>query len=146
MQGFSDEVKRRFNLGSFSLKTGYDEQLYAKSQKIRSYYVDKFTELFKSVDVIALPTMLDAAFSWDEFQSPIDSYKADLLTVPANLVGIPGLSVPAGFTQKQGVKLPFGLQLLGNWWQEQNLLQIAHALQQITDYHLQIPPDITGTT
>ncbi len=145
LEGFSEEVKRRFNLGSFSLKTGYDEQLYAKSQKIRSYYVDTFTELFKKVDVIALPTMLDAAFSWDEFQSPIDSYKADLLTVPANLVGIPALSVPAGFTQKQGVKLPFGLQLLGGWWQEQKLLQIAYALQQITDYHLQTPPNLLRT-
>lgn len=140
LQGFSDEVKRRFNLGSFSLKTGYDEQLYAKSQKIRSYYVDKFTELFNSVDVIALPTMLDAAFSWDEFQSPIDSYKADLLTVPANLIGTPALSVPAGFSHKQGVKLPIGLQLMGSWWQEQKLFQIAHAIQQITDFHLQLPP------
>lgn len=141
-QGFSEEVKRRFNLGSFSLKTGYDEQLYTKSQKIRSYYVDKFVQLFKSVQVIALPTMLDAAFTWDEFQSPIDSYEADLLTVPANLVGIPALSVPAGFTRKQDVKLPIGLQLMSSWWHEQELLQIAHAIQNLTDFHLQLPADL----
>ncbi len=142
-QGFSYEVKRRFNLGSFSLKTGYDEQLYTKSQKIRSFYIDKFTNLFNTVQVIALPTMLDAAFSWDEFQSPMDSYKADLLTVPANLVGIPALSVPAGFTKKQDVKLPIGLQLMGGWWEEQKLLQIAYAIQNLTDFHLQQPSDLS---
>ena len=142
LQGFSEEVKRRFNLGSFSLKTGYDEQLYTKSQKIRSHYIDKFTSILESVEVIAMPTMLDAAFSWDEFQSPIDSYKADLLTVPANLIGLPALSVPAGFTQKQGVRLPIGLQLMSSWWQEHKLLQIANAFQQITNYHLEIPTDL----
>ena len=143
LQGFSDEVKRRFDLGSFSLKTGYDEQLYTKSQNIRSFYVEKFRELFKTIDVLAMPTMQDAAFSWDEFQSPIDSYRADLLTVPANLVGTPALSLPAGFTQKQDVKLPIGLQLMASWFDEHKLLQIANAHQQITDYQLQMPPVLT---
>lgn len=142
LQGFGQEVKRRYDLGSFSLKTGYDEQLYTKSQQIRSFYVDKFTTLFKSVDVLALPTMLDAAFSWDDFQAPIDSYRADLLTVPANLVGTPALSVPAGFSSKQGVKLPIGLQLMSSWWQEDKLFQIANSLQKLTDFHLQQPTDL----
>jgi aspartyl-tRNA(Asn)/glutamyl-tRNA(Gln) amidotransferase subunit A len=140
LQRFSEEVKRRYDLGSFSLKTGYDEQLYAKSQKIRSYYVDKFKNIFESVDIVALPTMLDAAFSWDECLSPIDSYKADLLTVPANLTGTPALSLPVGFIQKQGVNLPIGLQLIGSWWQEHKLIQLAYAYQQLSTFHLQLPP------
>lgn len=142
LQGFSEEVKRRFNLGSFSLKTGYDEQLYTKSQNIRSFYIEKFKELFSTIDVLAMPTMQDAAFSWDEFQSPIDSYRADLLTVPANLLGTPAISIPAGFTFKQNVKLPIGLQLMASWFDEQKLLQIAQAHQNITDYHLQMPTNI----
>lgn len=139
LEGFGEEVQRRYNLGDYSLKSGYDEQLYAKSQKIRSFYVDKFKSIFDTVEVIASPTMLDVAFSWDEFQSPIDSYRADLLTVPANLTGIPGLSVPCGFVEKQGVKLPVGLQLMSSWWNEKKILQIAYAFQQITDFHLQLP-------
>ena len=137
--GFGEEVRRRFDLGSLSLKEGYDEQLYSKSQKIRSYYTEKFHSLFNNVEVIALPTMLDVAFSWDEIQSPIESYKADLLTVPANLTGIPALSLPCGFAEKQGVKLPVGLQLMSSWWNERKILQIAYDFQKITDFHLQTP-------
>lgn len=140
LQGFSSEVKRRYDLGSFSLKTGYDEQLYAKSQKIRSFYVDKFKDIFASVEILALPTMLDAAFTWDEFQSPVDSYRADLLTVPSNLIGTPSISIPAGFVKKHETELPIGLQLMGSWWEEHKLLQLAYSFEQLTTHHLRLPP------
>ena len=85
--------------------------------------------------------MLDIAFSWDEIQSPVDSYKADLLTVPANLTGIPAISIPVGFSKKMEVKLPVGLQLFSSWWQERILIQLAFAYQKLTDNHLQLPPE-----
>jgi aspartyl-tRNA(Asn)/glutamyl-tRNA(Gln) amidotransferase subunit A len=142
LQGFSKEVQRRFNLGSFSLKSGFEEQLYLKSQKIRSHYKEKLRNIFTSIETIALPTMLDVAYKWDEIKSPIDSYKADLLTVPANLTGIPALTIPVGFSSKKDVKMPVGLQLFGSWWQEHTLIQIAYEYQQLTKHHLQLPPDL----
>lgn len=140
IEGFGSEIKRRMSLGAYSLEQGYEGQLYQKAQDIRDYFRNKYTIQFKETPVIALPTMNDFAIMWDEFQSPLDSYKADLLTVLANLIGAPALSLPIGFGTKNHVKLPYGIQLISGWWQEILLLKIAWEFQQQSNFHLKLPP------
>lgn len=143
LSGFGDEVLRRIKIGQYSLKKGYDEQLYKKAQIIREHFKSVFKNQFDKTPVILSPTMQQLALAWEETQTPLESYKSDLLTVPANLLGIPALSLPVGFGEKLEVKLPVGLQLYSSWWNEHYLLQIAYEFQQKTDFHLQTPPDIT---
>ncbi|OLS26415.1 MAG: Glutamyl-tRNA(Gln) amidotransferase subunit A [Candidatus Heimdallarchaeota archaeon LC_3] len=140
LHGFGKEVLKRIQIGKYSLKQGYDEQLYVKAQNIRQHFKLFFKSIFHKTTIIALPTMLDVAPTWDELKKPLESYQADLLTVPANLLGIPAISIPVGFVKKQGVKLPLGLQLYASWWNERTLLQIASEIQKVTNFHIQLPP------
>jgi aspartyl-tRNA(Asn)/glutamyl-tRNA(Gln) amidotransferase subunit A len=139
LTGFGDEVLRRIKIGQYSLKKGYDEQLYKKAQAIREHFKTIFRNYFRNTRIIALPTMQELALAWEESLTPLESYKSDLLTVPANLLGIPALSLPIGFGTKLGVKLPVGLQLFSSWWDEHYLLKLAYEFQQKSDFHLQLP-------
>jgi aspartyl-tRNA(Asn)/glutamyl-tRNA(Gln) amidotransferase subunit A len=140
LTGFGDEVLRRIKIGQYSLKQGFEEQLYKKAQVIREHFKTIFREYFEKYPVIALPTMQDLPLAWEETQTPLESYKSDLLTVPANLLGIPALSIPIGFGKKKGIEFPLGLQLYSSWWNEHLLLQIAKEFQQKTNFHLKLPP------
>ena len=140
IKGFGEEVSRRMQLGAYTLEAGYEEQLYHKAQQIREYYRQKFHHYFQEISILALPTMTDAAMTWNELKNPLNSYLADLFTVPANLIGIPALSLPIGFTNKNNIRLPVGLQLLTEWWHENRILQVAWEYQQKTSWHIELPP------
>lgn len=136
-EGFGAEVKRRIMLGTFSLSSGYYDAYFKKAAQVRTLIAQDFANIFERYDVIMGPTTTTAAFGLNErIDDPLAMYLADLLTVPANLAGIPALSVPAGFT-KEG--LPIGLQLQGRHFDEATLYQVAHAFEQATDYHTQRP-------
>jgi len=134
---FGAEVKRRILLGTYVLSAGYYDAYYGRAQKVRTLIARDFEDAFKSVDVIACPTTPTAAFKLGEkTQDPVQMYLSDVFTLSCNLAGLPGLSVPCGFTTS---KLPIGLQLLGRPFGEEALLQAAHAYEQSTDWHHQHP-------
>ena len=136
-QGFGDEVKRRILVGTFVLSAGYYDQYYQKAQKVRALIAQDFDAAFASCDVIASPTSPIAAFRLGEkAQDPISMYLCDINTIPANLAGLPALSVPMGFAQG----LPAGLQLMGHHFEEARLLALAHRYQQATSWHKTLPP------
>jgi aspartyl-tRNA(Asn)/glutamyl-tRNA(Gln) amidotransferase subunit A len=127
-QGFGTEVKRRIMLGTYVLSAGYYEAYYLKAQKVRTLLARDFEEAFKSVDAIVTPTSPVAAFTLGErSDNPLAMYLADIFTVTANLVGIPGISVPCGETKE---KLPIGLQILGKHFDEATILRLAHAYER----------------
>jgi aspartyl-tRNA(Asn)/glutamyl-tRNA(Gln) amidotransferase subunit A len=135
-EGFGNEVKRRIMIGTYALSAGYYDAYYLKAQQIRTLIRNDFVEAFKKVDVILGPTSPTAAFKLGEKASdPISMYLSDIYTIAVNLAGLPGMSIPAGFTQG----LPVGLQLIGNHFEEARLLTTAHAYQKITAWHTQIP-------
>lgn len=135
-EGFGKEVKRRIMIGAYVLSAGYYDAYYLKAQKIRHLIRDDFQNALKDVDVIAGPTTTGTAFKLNEMiDDPVSMYLSDLYTVSVNLAGLPAISVPAGFVNK----LPVGMQLIGNYFEESRLLNIAHRFQQATDWHLQIP-------
>lgn len=136
-EGFGDEVKRRIMVGTYALSAGYYDAYYLKAQKVRRLIRDDFIQAFTDVDVIACPTTPGPAFKiGDKCNDPISMYLSDIYTIAVNLAGLPGLSMPAGFSQK----LPVGLQLIGNFFDEAKLLNIAHQYQTVTDWHQQCPP------
>jgi len=136
-EGFGDEVKRRILVGTYALSAGYYDAYYLTAQKVRRLIADDFSKAFEQVDVIASPTSPTSAFKLGEKQDdPIAMYMADVNTVAVNLAGLPGLSVPAGFVDG----LPVGLQLIGHYFNEAQLLATAHELQQLSDWHLQQAP------
>tara|TARA_R110002072_G_scaffold135654_2_gene277157 strand:+ start:5571 stop:7025 length:1455 start_codon:yes stop_codon:yes gene_type:complete len=135
-EGFGKEVKRRIMIGAYVLSAGYYDAYYLKAQQIRHLIRDDFQNALKDVDVIAGPTTTGTAFKLNEMiDDPVSMYLSDLYTVSVNLAGLPAISVPAGFVNK----LPVGMQLIGNYFEESRLLNIAHRFQQATDWHLQIP-------
>lgn len=135
-EGFGKEVKRRIMIGTYALSAGYYDAYYLKAQQIRHLIRDDFQTAFKDIDVIAGPTATSTAFKLNEkINDPVSMYLSDIYTVSVNLAGLPAISVPAGFVNK----LPVGMQLIGNYFQESQLLNIAHQYQQATDWHLQIP-------
>ena len=135
-EAFGKEVKRRIMIGAYVLSAGYYDAYYLKAQQIRHLIRDDFQNAFKDVDVIAGPTATGTAFKLNEkINDPVSMYLSDIYTVSVNLAGLPAISVPAGFSNK----LPVGMQLIGNYFQESQLLNIAHRYQQATDWHLQIP-------
>ncbi len=135
-EGFGKEVKRRVMLGTYVLSAGYYDAYYLKAQQIRHLIQDDFKTAFKTVDVIVSPTTTGTAFKLNEkINDPISMYLSDLYTVSVNLAGLPAVSIPAGFTKQ----LPVGMQLIGNYFEEARLLNIAHQFQQATDWHQQIP-------
>ena len=139
-EGFGDEVKRRIMIGTYVLSHGYYDAYYLQAQKIRRMIADDFQQAFKLCDVIAGPVAPTVAWKLGEKSSdPVASYLEDIFTLPASLAGLPGMSVPAGFG---AAGMPVGLQLIGNYFSEAKLLNMAHRLQQATDFHTQKPEGI----
>lgn len=136
-EGFGDEVKRRIMIGAYALSAGYYDAYYLKAQKTRHLISDDFQQAFKEVDVIMGPVSPTTAFDLGSVKDPVSMYLADIYTLSANLAGLPGMSIPAGFAQN----LPVGLQLIGNYWSESKLLNVAHQFQQQTDWHSKMPQE-----
>ena len=136
-EGFGAEVKRRIMIGAYALSAGYYDAYYLKAQKTRHLISDDFKKAFAEVDVIMGPVSPTTAFDLGSVKDPVSMYLADIYTLSANLAGLPGMSIPAGFSNK----LPVGLQLIGNYWSESKLLNIAHQFQQQTDWHQQTPQE-----
>jgi aspartyl-tRNA(Asn)/glutamyl-tRNA(Gln) amidotransferase subunit A len=133
-EGFGKEVKRRILIGTYVLSSGYYDAYYLKAQKIRRLIRDDFNQAFKDVDIILGPTTPSTAFKLNEHtEDPISMYFSDIYTVSVNLAGLPGISIPAGFS----AGLPVGMQLIGNYFEEAKLLNVAHRFQQETDWHQQ---------
>lgn len=136
-EGFGDEVKRRIMIGTYVLSHGYYDAYYLQAQKIRRMIADDFQQAFQQCDVIAGPVAPTVAWKIGEkADDPVANYLADIFTLPASLAGLPGMSVPVGFGAHH---MPVGLQLIGNYLQEAKLLNVAHRLQQATDFHLRAP-------
>ena len=135
-EGFGEEVKRRIMIGTYALSAGYYDAYYLKAQKCRQLVANDFSEAFKSVDVILSPTTPGTSFkSGEKTSDPIEMYLQDIFTIPANLAGLPGLSIPCG--EHEG--LPLGMQLVGNSLEESKLLQFAHSYQSNTNWHKKMP-------
>ncbi|MCK5716089.1 MAG: Asp-tRNA(Asn)/Glu-tRNA(Gln) amidotransferase subunit GatA [Thiomargarita sp.] len=135
-EGFGVEVKRRIMIGTYALSAGYYDAYYLQAQKIRRLISNDFHEAFKTVDVILGPTSPTTAFKIGEkINDPISMYLSDINTISVNLAGLPGLSIPAGFVNK----LPVGLHIIGNYFSEARILNVAHQYQQRTNWHQQIP-------
>jgi aspartyl-tRNA(Asn)/glutamyl-tRNA(Gln) amidotransferase subunit A len=139
-EGFGDEVKRRIMIGTYVLSHGYYDAYYLQAQKIRRMIADDFQQAFKSCDVIAGPVAPTVAWKLGGHgNDPLADYLADIFTLPASLAGLPGMSVPAGFGEGG---MPVGLQLIGNYFSEARLLNLAHQLQQVTDFHSRKPEGV----
>ena len=124
-QGFGDEVKRRIMLGTFSLSSGYYDAYYKKAGQVRTLIIQDFEKVFADYDLILGPTAPSVAFDLDSLNhDPVAMYLADLLTIPVNLAGLPGISIPAGFAQG----LPVGLQLIGPKYSEETILPSCNCL------------------
>ena len=135
-EGFGAEVTRRILVGTFALSAGYYDAYYLKAQQIRRLISDDFRRAFEQVDVIAGPTSPTVAFNIGEkVDDPITMYLSDIYTIAVNLAGLPGLSLPVGFVGQR----PVGLQLIGNYFAEDRLLNVAHRYQQVTDWHQRAP-------
>ena len=135
-EGFGSEVKRRIMIGTYVLSAGYYDAYYLKAQKLRRLISDEFKAAFEKVDVIMGPTSPTVAFKIGErMDDPVSMYLSDAYTIATNLAGLPGISIPAGFA----ADLPVGLQIIGNYFQEGKLLNVAHQFQQQTDWHQMSP-------
>ena len=135
-EGFGEEVKRRIMIGTYALSAGYYDAYYLKAQQCRRLISDDFKQAFNDVDVIMGPTAPTTAFKLgDKKDDPVAMYLADIYTISTNLAGLPGISIPAGFVND----MPVGLQIIGNYFDEARLLNVAHRYQQITDWHQQSP-------
>ena len=135
-EGFGDEVKRRILIGSYVLSAGFYDAYYKKAQQVRRLIKNDFDSAFKIVDIIMSPTTRGAAFkAGSKGDDPIQMYLEDLFTIPANLAGLPAMSIPNGMIDNK----PIGLQLIGNFLDESRLLQAAHNFQISTDWHLKTP-------
>lgn len=135
-QGFGEEVKRRIMLGTFSLSSGYYDAYFKKAGQVRTLIIQDFEKVFANYDLILGPTAPTVAFGLDTLNhDPVAMYLADLLTIPVNLAGLPGISIPAGFVEG----LPVGLQLIGPKYSEETIYQVAAAFEATTDYHKQQP-------
>ncbi len=136
-QGFGAEVKRRIMLGTYALSAGYYDAYYLKASRVRTLIRKDFEEAFKKCDVLILPTAPTPAFRVGEkVDDPLQMYLSDIFTIPCNLAGLPGLSLRCGFT---GEGLPIGLQILGNFFQEEKILRVAWAFEQNTEHHRRKP-------
>ena len=137
-EGFGTEVKRRIMTGTYALSAGYYDAYYLKAQKIRRLISNDFKAAFEKVDVIMGPVAPETAFKIGEkTDDPISMYLEDIYTLSLNLAGLTGMSVPAGFSKVN--KMPVGLQIIGNYFEEAKLLNVAHQYQQVTDWHKAVP-------
>ncbi|WML57967.1 Asp-tRNA(Asn)/Glu-tRNA(Gln) amidotransferase subunit GatA [Neobacillus sp. PS2-9] len=135
-EGFGDEVKRRIMLGTFALSSGYYDAYYKKAQQVRTLIKKDFEDVFANYDVIIGPTTPTPAFKIGEnIDDPLTMYVNDILTIPVNLAGVPGISVPCGFD----AGLPLGLQIIGKHFDETTIYRVAHAFEQATNFHKQKP-------
>ncbi len=135
--GFGAEVKRRIMIGTYALSSGYYDAYYLKAQKVRTLIKQDFDRAFEDVDVLVAPTAPTTAFkAGDKTTDPLSMYLLDLMTIPVNLAGLPGMSIPCGFDH-QG--LPIGLQLISNVLREDLLFHTAHAYEQATEWHKKQP-------
>jgi aspartyl-tRNA(Asn)/glutamyl-tRNA(Gln) amidotransferase subunit A len=136
-EGFGAEVKRRIMIGTYALSAGYYDAYYLKAQKLRRLIAEDFRKAFESCDVIMGPTTPTTAFKIGEkSDDPVAMYLSDIYTISVNLAGLPGMSIPAGFAPDG---LPVGLQLIGQYFNESRLLNVAHGYQQVTDWHKRMP-------
>jgi len=136
-QGFGTEVKRRIMLGTYALSAGYYEAYYRKASQVRTLIREDFQKAFSQCDVLLTPTAPTPAFKIGEkVDDPLQMYLSDIFTIPCNLAGLPGLSLPCGFN-KEG--LPIGLQILSDYFQEEKILRVAYAFEQSTDFHRRKP-------
>jgi aspartyl-tRNA(Asn)/glutamyl-tRNA(Gln) amidotransferase subunit A len=139
-EGFGTEVKRRIMIGTYALSAGYYDAYYLKAQQLRRLIAEDFKRAFEQCDVIMGPTAPSTAFALgDKSEDPVAMYLNDIYTISVNLAGLPGMSVPAGF---DGNGRPIGLQLIGQYFDEARLLQLAHQYQQVTDWHQQLPEEV----
>ena len=136
-KGFGTEVKRRIMLGTYALSSGYYDAYYKKAQQVRTLIKNDFANAFKEVDVIVTPTSPTPAFKVGEKTTdPLQMYLSDIFTISVNLAGVPGISIPCGFTKGN---LPVGLQIIGKHFDEETLLKAAYAYEQSTDWHMRRP-------
>jgi aspartyl-tRNA(Asn)/glutamyl-tRNA(Gln) amidotransferase subunit A len=136
-QGFGAEVKRRIMIGTYVLSHGYYDAYYLQAQKIRRLIAQDFVEAFKQCDVIMGPTSPSTAFKLGEKgDDPVQMYLSDIYTIAVNLAGLPGMSIPCGFGANS---LPVGLQIIGNYFDEARMLNVAHQFQLATDWHTRSP-------
>jgi len=137
-EGFGNEVRRRIMIGTYVLSAGYYDAYYLRAQKVRRLIRDEFKSVLRDVDLIAGPTVPGTAFPIGERSNdPVSMYLSDIYTVSVNLAGLPAISIPAGMLEG----LPVGMQLIGDYFCEERILQAAHAFQQLTDWHLRTPGD-----
>ena len=135
-EGFGSEVQRRIMIGTYVLSSGYYDAYYLKAQKIRKIISNEFEFAFKEVDLILGPTTPDTAFKLGEkTNDPIAMYLSDVFTVSTNLAGLPAMSIPMGF--KEG--MPLGLQIIGNHFDEKDILKLSYLFQKETDWHKKEP-------
>lgn len=136
-QGFGDEVKRRILIGTYVLSHGYYDAYYIKAQKLRRLIAQDFAQAYQQCDIIMGPTTPTVAFNLGEKSGdPIQMYLSDIYTSAANLTGMPAMSIPVGFGDKNR---PIGLHIIGNYFKEAQMLNVAHQYQQVTGWHLQSP-------
>ncbi len=142
-EGFGPEVRRRIMLGTYALSSGYYDAYYRKAQQVRTLILEDFTAAFREVDLLAGPTAPTAAFRVGEkSDDPLQMYLSDIFTISVNLAGVPGLSLPCGFTAGG---LPIGLQLIAPAFGEETLLRAGHAYQLATDWHTRQPPVVRNS-
>ena len=130
-EGFGREVKNRIFIGTFCLSAGYYDAFYNKALKVRNLIKSDFDEAFKKVSSIAMPTCSNSSFELGSISDPVEMYEQDIYTIPANLAGLPALSIPSGTADE----MPIGLQLIGNYLEEGKILNLANKFQKLTDFH-----------
>ena len=138
-EGFGEEVQRRIMIGTYCLSAGYYDAYYGKAQQVRKLIQQDFSDAFKSVDLIMGPTCPSPAFKFGaKGNDPVAMYLEDIYTIATNLAGLPGMSIPCG--QVDGK--PVGLQIIGNYFNEERILNVAHQFQQSTDWHKHMPSEL----
>ncbi|HEY9735597.1 MAG TPA: Asp-tRNA(Asn)/Glu-tRNA(Gln) amidotransferase subunit GatA [Trichocoleus sp.] len=136
-EGFGEEVKRRIMIGTYALSAGYYDAYYLKAQKVRTLIKQDFEKAFDQVDVLVCPTAPTTAFkAGEKVDDPLSMYLSDLMTIPVNLAGLPGMSIPCGFDD-QG--MPIGMQLISNVLREDLLFEVGYAYEQATEWHKRVP-------
>ncbi len=139
-EGFGDEVKRRVMLGTYALSSGYYDAYYRRAQKVRTLIAREFDTVFEGVDALVCPTSPKVAFTAGAIQDPVEMYLNDALTIPVNLAGLPGISLPCGFSDN----LPVGLQVIAPRLCDARVLQVAAAYEQATEWHTLRPPMVAA--
>jgi aspartyl-tRNA(Asn)/glutamyl-tRNA(Gln) amidotransferase subunit A len=135
-QGFGAEVKRRIMLGTYALSSGYYDAYYRKAQQVRTVIAQEFQRVFEDVDALVAPTSPTVAFTMGDRSDPLSMYMCDVVTIPANLAGIPAISLPCGFVDD----LPVGLQIIAPRFHDARVFRIANAYEQATEWRLAEPP------